>query len=126
MIETKRILLVENSPTMRRIITNSLKQLGITHFDQAENGIEALEKLNESKFDLLMTDWNMPEMDGKELVEEVRKSERFKELPILMVSTRGMEEDILTAIQIGVNAYIIKPFTPQVLHEKILNIFRST
>ena len=125
MLEKKRVLFVEDSPTMRRIIANSLKQLGIMNFDEAENGVDALEKLQESEFDLLMTDWNMPEMNGRELVEQVRKMERLKNLPILMVTTRGMEEDVLTAIQIGVNAYIVKPFTPEILRKKIHDIFEN-
>lgn len=126
MLEDKRILFVEDSPTMRRIIANSLRQLGVNNFEEAENGLDALEKLHESEFDLLMTDWNMPEMNGAELVEQVRKLERFKNLPILMVTTRGMEEDVLTAIQLGVNAYIVKPFTPEILSKKLTDIFQNS
>ncbi len=126
MIEDKRILFVEDSPTMRRIIANSLRQLGVKNFEEAENGLDALEKLHESEFDLLMTDWNMPEMNGAELVEQVRQIDRFKNLPILMVTTRGMEEDVLTAIQLGVNAYIVKPFTPEILSKKLTDIFQNS
>ncbi len=126
MIENKRILFVEDSPTMRRIIANSLKQLGIKNFAEAENGVDALEQLQEEEFDLLMTDWNMPEMNGKELVEHVRKMEKLKNLPILMITTRGMEEDVITAIQAGVNAYIVKPFTPEVLWQKIYELFNNS
>ncbi|APF18204.1 response regulator receiver protein [Caldithrix abyssi DSM 13497] len=126
MFEDKRILFVEDSPTMRRIIANSLKQLGVKEFEEAQNGLDALEKLHEAPFDLLVTDWNMPEMNGKELVEEVRKLPRFKELPIMMITTRGMEEDVLTAIQVGVNAYIIKPFTPEILRKKIMELFNKS
>ncbi len=125
MLEDKRILFVEDSPTMRRIIANSLRQLGIKNFEEAENGLDALEKLHESEFDLLMTDWNMPEMNGAELVEQVRKLERFKNLPILMVTTRGMEEDVLKAIQLGVNGYIVKPFTPEILSNKLNDLFQN-
>ncbi|MHB2155618.1 response regulator [Caldithrix abyssi] len=126
MFEDKRILFVEDSPTMRRIIANSLKQLGVKEFEEAQNGLDALEKLHEAPFDLLVTDWNMPEMNGKELVEEVRKLPRFKELPIMMITTRGMEEDVLTAIQVGVNAYIVKPFTPEILRKKIMELFNKS
>ncbi|WP_456439799.1 response regulator [Caldithrix abyssi] len=126
MFEDKRILFVEDSPTMRRIIANSLKQLGVQEFEEAENGLDALEKLHQAPFDLLVTDWNMPEMNGKELVEEVRKLPQFKELPIMMITTRGMEEDVLTAIQVGVNAYIVKPFTPEILRKKIMELFNKS
>jgi len=126
MLENKRILFVEDSPTMRRIIANSLRQLGVKDFEEAENGLDALEKLHESEFDLLMTDWNMPEMNGAELVEQVRKLERFKNLPILMVTTRGMEEDVLKAIQLGVNGYIVKPFTPEILSNKLNDLFQNS
>ncbi|MHB2147752.1 response regulator [Calditrichota bacterium LG25] len=126
MFEDKRILFVEDSPTMRRIIANSLKQLGVQEFEEAENGLDALEKLHQAPFDLLVTDWNMPEMNGKELVEEVRKLPQFKELPIMMITTRGMEEDVLTAIQVGVNAYIVKPFTPEILRKKIIELFNKS
>ncbi len=122
MLENKRILFVDDSPTMRRIIANALKNLGAVRFDEAENGLDALEKLHENQYDIVLTDWNMPEMSGKEFVEYVRREERWRSLPILMITTRGMEEDVLTAIRIGVNGYIVKPFTPDVLKKKMLDL----
>ncbi len=122
MITKKRILFVDDSPTMRRIIANTLNKIGIERYDQAENGLDALEKLHEEKYDLLLTDWNMPEMNGKELIEFIRGQEHLKNLPILMITTRGMEEDVLTAIRAGVNGYIVKPFTPDVLKKKMIEI----
>jgi two-component system chemotaxis response regulator CheY len=122
MITKKRILFVDDSPTMRRIIANTLNKIGIERYDQAENGLDALEKLHEKKYDLLLTDWNMPEMNGKELIEFIRGQEHLKNLPILMITTRGMEEDVLTAIRAGVNGYIVKPFTPDVLKKKMIEI----
>ncbi len=122
MLQDKRILFVDDSPTMRRIIANALKNLGINNYDEAENGLDALEKLHENDYDIVLTDWNMPEMTGKEFVEYVRKEERWRTLPILMITTRGMEEDVLTAIRIGVNGYIVKPFTPDVLQKKMLDL----
>ncbi len=122
MITKKRILFVDDSPTMRRIIANTLNKIGIEKYDQAENGLDALEKLHEEKYDLLLTDWNMPEMNGKELIEFIRGQEHLKNLPILMITTRGMEEDVLTAIRAGVNGYIVKPFTPDVLKKKMIEI----
>ena len=118
-METKRFLFVEDSPTMRRIIGNSLQKLGVKQAVGAENGVDALEKLQSQDFDMILTDWNMPEMNGKELVEHVRKMDKYKALPILMITTRGMEDDVMTAIKTGVNGYIIKPFTPAILKKKI-------
>jgi len=122
-MEDKRVLFVEDSPTMRRIIFNSLKKLGINEVAEAENGVDALEKLQKQDFDMILTDWNMPEMNGQELVEHIRKIDKYKNLPILMITTRGMEEDVVTAIKSGVNGYVVKPFTPDVLKKKMVELF---
>ena len=122
-MENKKILFVEDSPTMRRIIANSLKKLGIKEATEAENGVDALEKIQKDDFDLILTDWNMPEMNGQELVEHVRKMEKYKTIPILMITTRGMEDDVMTAIKSGVNGYMVKPFTPELLKKKMIEIF---
>ncbi len=124
-MENKRVLFVEDSPTMRRIIFNSLKKLGINEATEAENGVDALEKLQKQDFDMILTDWNMPEMNGQELVEHIRKIDKYKNLPILMITTRGMEEDVVTAIKSGVNGYVVKPFTPDVLKKKMLELFSA-
>ncbi len=118
----KKFLVVEDSPTMRRIIVNSLKRFGMNNVVEAANGVEALEKLQADQFDVLITDWNMPEMDGKELVTRVRGMAQYKRMPILMITTRGMEEDVITAIKIGVNGYVVKPFTPDVLRKKVQDL----
>ena len=125
-MEDKRILFVEDSPTMRRIIENSLKKLGVKEIMDAENGVDALEKIQKQDFDMILTDWNMPEMNGKELVEHVRKIDKYKAIPILMITTRGMQEDVVTAIKSGVNGYIVKPFTPEVLKKKMVEIFSAS
>jgi len=125
-MEDKRILFVEDSPTMRRIIENSLKKLGVQEITDAENGVDALEKIQKQDFDMILTDWNMPEMNGKELVEHVRKIDKYKAIPILMITTRGMQEDVVTAIKSGVNGYIVKPFTPEVLKKKMVEIFSAS
>ncbi len=122
-MENKKILFVEDSPTMRRIIANSLKKLGIKDATEAENGVDALEKIQKADFDLILTDWNMPEMNGQELVEHVRKMDKYKSIPILMITTRGMEDDVMTAIKSGVNGYMVKPFTPELLKKKMIEIF---
>lgn len=124
-MENKKILFVEDSPTMRRIIANSLKKLGMNNVAEAENGVDALEKIQKNQFDLILTDWNMPEMNGQELVEHIRKMDTYKSVPILMITTRGMEDDVMTAIKSGVNGYMVKPFTPELLKKKMLEIFAA-
>ncbi len=123
-MENTKVLFVEDSPTMRRIIMNSLKTIGFKEIIEAENGQDALEKI-EDDVGLVLTDWNMPEMNGKELVEKLRGDDRFKSTPIVMITTRGMQDDVMDAIQSGVSGYVIKPFTPVVLEKKIKEVFSS-
>ncbi len=114
-----KILAVDDSPTMRRIIVNTLKRAGFDDVIEANDGKEAMEKLKSEAIDFLITDWNMPEMDGLTLVTNLREDAKFKSLPILMVTTRSVKEDIVEALKAGVNNYIVKPFTPDTLKEKI-------
>jgi two-component system chemotaxis response regulator CheY len=118
----RKVLFVEDSLTMRRIIANSLKQVGFDNIIEAENGADAIEKLAGQAIDLVVTDWNMPEMNGAELVQVLRSLPQYQEVPIVMVTTRGMQEDVITAMKLGVNGYIIKPFTPEILGEKIKSV----
>ena len=118
-IKSKRILFVEDSPTMRRIIANSLQRLGFSDIIEAENGVDALNKLEGQKIDLVITDWNMPEMNGADLVKTLRSMPEYEEIPIVMITTRGMKDDVMTAMKLGVNGYVIKPFTPDVLKSKL-------
>jgi len=113
------VLVVDDSPTMRRIIKNTLDRIGFTQSIEAEHGKQALEMLAGNPVELLLTDWNMPIMNGLELVGEVRKMDKYKKLPILMITTRGMKEDVVQAVHAGVNNYVVKPFTPEILEEKI-------
>jgi len=122
----KKIIFVEDSPTMRRIIMNSLAKIGFQDVVQAENGLDALEKIEDKNFDMVITDWNMPEMNGAELVTELRSRDKYKATPILMVTTRGMQDDVMSAIKMGVNGYVVKPFTPDVLKKKISEIFSAS
>ena len=115
----KKVLFVDDSPTMRRIIMNSLKKIGFSNIIDAENGLDALEKMETQEIDLVLTDWNMPEMNGEQFVKELRNNEKYKKLPILMITTRGMKEDVITAVKLGVNGYVVKPFTPEILKGKI-------
>ena len=117
-----KILIVDDSPTMRRILVNTVQKAGYPNCQEAEDGKDALAKLMAGNFDLLMTDWNMPNMNGLELTEAVRGDSKLKEIPILMVTTRNMKEDIVNAIKIGVNGYIVKPFDAKTLHAKISEI----
>ena len=117
-----KILIVDNSPTMRRILTNTVVKAGYSDIKEAEDGKDALAKLLAGDFDLLMTDWNIPLMSGLELTEAVRAEEKLKKIPILMITTRNMKEDIVNAIKSGVNGYIIKPFNAKTLNKKIIEV----
>lgn len=112
-----KIIVVDDSSTMRRIIKNTLTRLGMDDITEAENGLEALGKLD--GIELIFTDWNMPEMDGLTFVKSVRASSTYKHIPIIMVTTEAGKEDIVEAIKSGVNNYVVKPFTPDVLKSKI-------
>lgn len=116
------IITVDDSSTMRRIIKNTLQKLGFNNILEAGNGIEGLDVLAKNKIDLIITDWNMPEMDGLTFVKTIRAKPEYKELPILMVTTEAAKEDILTALRSGVNNYIVKPFTPETLQEKVFKL----
>lgn len=120
-----KILAVDDSPTMRRIIVNTLKRAGFEDVAEACDGKDALAKLKSDKFDFIITDWNMPEMDGLTFVTTVRSDPELKALPILMVTTRSVKEDIMQAIKAGVNNYIVKPFTPETIAEKITQVMAS-
>ena len=120
-----KILVVDGSPTMRRILVNIVQKAGYTDVKDAEDGKDALAKLMAGDFGLLMTDWNMPNMNGLELTAAVRNDKKLKDLPILMVTTRNMKEDIVNAIKSGVNGYIIKPFDVKTLSSKINEILAS-
>ena len=114
-----KILVVDDSSTMRRIVINTLKKAGFSEIIEAGDGKEALGKMTSDKVDFVITDWNMPEMNGLEFVQAVRADADLKDTPILMVTTRSVKEDILEAMKAGVNSYFVKPFTPQTLKEKI-------
>ncbi|MCD6441179.1 MAG: response regulator [Candidatus Marinimicrobia bacterium] len=118
----KKVIFVDDSLTMRRIILNALKKIGFNDITEAENGLDALEKMEKREFDLVLTDWNMPEMNGEQFVKELRSKEKYKKLPILMITTRGMKDDVITAVKLGVNGYVVKPFTPEILKGKINDV----
>ncbi|HEY3347273.1 MAG TPA: chemotaxis response regulator CheY [Nitrospirota bacterium] len=126
MVDTKmRILVVDDFSTMRRIVKNILKQIGFENLDEAEDGKQAFAKLKAEKFDFLVSDWNMPNMTGIELLQAVRADAQLKNLPVLLVTAETEKEKVLEAVQSGVNNYVVKPFTAEVLMEKINKIFNK-
>ena len=120
-----KILVVDDSPTMRRIVVGQLKQTGYSDIAEAEDGVQALQMLEADPFDLLLTDWNMPHMNGLELIVEVRQREALKELPIVVVTTRNSKGDIVAAMREGANNFIVKPFSPKILAEKINKVLQA-
>ena len=115
-----KILVVDDSSTMRRIIVNTLARLGYKDVVQAGDGVEAWDALQANPdIEVVITDWNMPNMNGLELVKKIRAEEKYVDVPIIMVTTEGGKAEVITALKAGVNNYIVKPFTPQVLKEKL-------
>lgn len=123
MDKNMKILIVDDFSTMRRIIKNLLRDLGFTNTQEADDGVTALPMLRTGEFDFLVTDWNMPGMTGIDLLKEVRADPSIASLPILMVTAEAKRDQIIEAAQAGVNGYVVKPFTAQVLKEKIDKIF---
>lgn len=116
-----KCLVVDDSATMRRIVVNALKSIGVTDVVEAGDGAQALQAVDPS-VELIITDWNMPVMGGLDFVKALRANAATAKVPVLMVTTRSVQEDIMQAVEAGVNGYILKPFTPQVLKEKISSI----
>jgi two-component system chemotaxis response regulator CheY len=115
-----KILVVDDSSTMRRIIVNTLARLGYKDVVQAADGVEAWDALQANEdIGVVITDWNMPNMNGLELVKKIRAQDKYKAMPIIMVTTEGGKKEVIIALKAGVNNYIVKPFTPQVLKEKL-------
>ena len=120
-----RFLIVDDFSTMRRIVRNLLKESGFSDADEAEDGVVALHKLRNSKFDFVVTDINMPNMNGFQLLAEVKSDEKLKHLPVLMVTAEARKEDIVAAAQAGAAGYILKPFTKATLEEKVNLIIKK-
>ncbi|MES9995513.1 response regulator [Desulfovibrio aminophilus] len=118
-----RILVVDDFSTMRKIIKNILRQLGFTNVIEADDGSTGWESLNRENVDFIISDWNMPKMSGIEFLRKVRASEEYAELPFLMVTAEAQQENIIEAVQAKVSNYIVKPFTPETLNQKIQKIF---
>ena len=125
MANTLRFLIVDDFSTMRRIVRNLLKESGYTEADEAEDGVAALNKLRNSRFDFVVTDINMPNMNGFQFLAEIKSDEKLKHLPVLMVTAEARKEDIVAAAQGGAAGYIVKPFTKATLEEKVANILKK-
>jgi two-component system, chemotaxis family, chemotaxis protein CheY len=120
-----KFLVVDDFSTMRRIVRNLLKELGFTNVDEAEDGAVAWQKIQNTAFDFIITDWNMPNMDGLTLLQTIRGDARHKALPVLMITAEAKKENIIAAAQAGASGYIVKPFTAATLNEKLTKIFEK-
>nr|WP_297347829.1 chemotaxis response regulator CheY [uncultured Glaciecola sp.] len=124
MNKNMKILVVDDFSTMRRIIKNLLKDLGFTNIQEADDGTTALPMLVQGDFDFVVTDWNMPGMQGIDLLRAIRADDNLKHLPVLMVTAEAKKEQIVAAAQAGINGYVVKPFTAATLKEKLEKIFQ--
>ncbi len=120
-----KILVVDDFSTMRRIVRNLLKELGFTNVDEAEDGVVALQKLKGGGFEFVVSDWNMPNMTGIELLRAIRADDALKALPVMMVTAEAKKENIIEAAQAGANGYVVKPFTAATLEEKLNKVFEK-
>lgn len=120
-----KFLVVDDFSTMRRIVRNLLKELGYSNVDEAEDGALALSKLKSEKFDFVISDWNMPNMDGLSMLQAIRADASLKHLPVLMVTAEAKKENIIAAAQAGASGYVVKPFTAATLDEKLGKIFEK-
>ena len=120
-----KFLVVDDFSTMRRIVRNLLKELGFANVDEAEDGAVALQKLKSSPYDFVVTDWNMPNMDGLTLLQSIRRTPELKHLPVLMITAEAKKENIIAAAQAGASGYVVKPFTAATLAEKLEKIFEK-
>ena len=118
-----RVLVVDDFSTMRRIVRNILRQIGFQNVVEADDGTTAWEVLNREKIDFIVSDWNMPNMTGIDLLRKVRASEQFAHIPFLMVTAEAQQENIIEAVQAKVSNYIVKPFTADTMKQKINKIF---
>ncbi len=120
-----RVLVVDDFSTMRRIVKNTLRQIGFMNIEEAEDGQKAYDRLVSEKFDFVVSDWNMPNMTGIDLLRKVRATPSLKHLPFLMVTAEAKQENVVEAIKAGVSNYIVKPFTVGTLQEKVAKIFKE-
>ncbi len=122
-INNARILIVDDYITMLRITSNLLKQLGFANIDEATDGETALIKLNQQRFDLIISDWNMEPMSGLELLVAIRSNAELMSIPFIMVTAESKTENVIAAKQAGVTNYIVKPFNTAILKSKLISVF---
>jgi two-component system, chemotaxis family, chemotaxis protein CheY len=120
-----KILIIDDFATMRKILKNILKQIGFKNISEADDGKSALKILKKEHFDLILSDWNMPEISGLELLNGVKSDNELKNIPFVMVTAEAQKDNILEAVKAGVNSYIVKPFTAETVGEKINKLFGS-
>lgn len=118
-------LVVDDFSTMRRIVRNLLKELGYNKIEEAEDGVDALEKIRAGQIDFVVADWNMPNMDGLELLKTIRADDALKHIPVMMVTAEAKKENIIAAAQAGASGYVVKPFTAAILEEKLNKVFEK-
>lgn len=121
--QNMKILAVDDFSTMRRIVRNILRQLGYNNISEAEDGVAALESLKQDPVDFVISDWNMPNMTGLELLKAVRADANLKDIPVLLVTAEALKDNVVEAVKSGASGYIVKPFTAETLKEKIDSIF---
>ncbi len=120
-----KFLVVDDFSTMRRIVRNLLKELGYSNVEEAEDGADGLAKLRAGNFDFVVSDWNMPNMDGLTMLQNIRADAALSKIPVLMVTAEARKEDIVLAAQSGAAGYIVKPFTKATLEDKLLHILKK-
>jgi two-component system chemotaxis response regulator CheY len=118
-----KVLVVDDFATMRRILKNILKQIGFSNIVEADDGKSALAELEKERFDLIISDWNMPEMSGLELLQKIRSDDELKDTPFVMVTAEAQKDNILEAVKAGVSNYVVKPFTAETIGEKLKKVF---
>lgn len=118
-----KVLIVDDFATMRRILKNILKQIGFTNISESDNGKSALMELKKKKYNLILCDWNMPEMSGLELLKKMKSDDGLKDTPFIMVTAEAQKDSIIEAVKSGVSSYIVKPFTAETIGEKLKKVF---
>jgi len=118
-----KVLIVDDFATMRRILRNILKQIGFTDITEADDGSTALKELKKAKYDLILSDWNMPEMAGIDLLNAIRADDELKGIPFVMITAEAQKDNIVGAVKAGVNSYIVKPFTADTINKKLKKVF---
>ena len=119
------IMIVDDFTMIRRVIKKVLKEIGFTNIIEADDGTSALEEIKKNKIDLILSDWDMPNMDGLELLKAIRDSEGYKDVPFIMVTSEGQKHHVIEAVQEKVSSYIVKPFNPEELKDKMLKVLAS-